>query len=714
MVVKKNIIIISMFFFLFSIMLINSCSKSGSSSSPSDSANSNANAQNPNENQANLKVIIPVPQILALSGTNKEYTILVKNEGFKSASHIVFSGFEEPISLSNSKDANSCENKVLNNNETCELKIVFSPKKIMNGKKSISLSYTNDNDNKNVSIIFDINYLSKGSVNLFIPSVDQLKTSLTDAVSKTLTIKNLGEEEITGLKISKLEAPLVSDSKCPTTLQPGSTCNIDINFASNAVINGVKNLMITYDDLDLNSNESPITVIVPISYVTIGKSDISISNIPDALLSGANKTSERIYTIKNSGSAKATNIILPTFIKPLSNGGTTCTKELDSGDSCTFKVIFNPMGDSKIDQKDYYFEISFMDGIDIKKVVSKISFKSISNNILNLTQYNVSSASIQIDTPCNKKEIYGNGVHNIPLVPTFNATDENGRTISLSLDEIIAATQVQVVNGGISTDINTVKYTADKYSKCMDGTSVNSELKALFFTTSLSGQKLDIGAKITYIDKSGKTISVSTDNYQAGRVNINSLDNPLTKASGDSYFSMGIVSDKYIGSLITRDNYRLFKISPDTKNFPTLDGLSDLTQVRVTSLTYNKSSGLLKVEYTESQVPNATNYMMPIHGFIGAIKGDCMRRYYTGYFVSGKLKSNNIDIINVKKIGSYASDANLSLAAIGKNDFAFASITDSCLPGWVGNYQWSTPFTFEIFGLDSFGNPFKSINNSEF
>ena len=32
--------------------------------------------KNPNENQANLKVIIPVPQILALSGTNKEYTIL--------------------------------------------------------------------------------------------------------------------------------------------------------------------------------------------------------------------------------------------------------------------------------------------------------------------------------------------------------------------------------------------------------------------------------------------------------------------------------------------------------------------------------------------------------------------------------------------------------------------------------------------------------------
>ncbi len=584
-------------------------------------------------------------------------------------------------------------------------------------KKSISLSYTNDIDNKNVLLSFDINYLSKGSVNLFIPSVDQLKTSLTEEIKRTLTIKNMGEEEVTGLKISKLEAPLVSISKCSDSLQPGSTCNIDISFASTAVINGIKNLLITYDDLDQNNKQKPNTVIVPISYMTIGKSDVSISNIPDILLSSANKSTERIYTIKNNGTAKAANIILPSFIKPLSNGGTTCAKELDAGDSCTFKVIFNPMGGNKIDQKDYYFEISFMDGNDIKKVVSKISFKSISNNILNLTQYNVSSASIQIDTPCNKKEIYGNGAHNIPLVPTFSATDENGRTISFSLDEIIAATQVQVVNGGISTDINTIEFKANKYSKCIDGTSVNSDLKALFFKTNLSGQKLDIGAKITYMDKSGKTISVSTDNYQAGRVNINSLDNPLTKASADSYFSMGIVSDKYIGSLITRDNYRLFKISPDTKNFPTLDGLSDITQVRVTSMTYNKSSGLLNVNYTESQVPNTPNtpnYLMPIHGFIGAIKGDCMRRYYTGYFVSGKLKSNNVDIITVKKIGSYASEANLSLAAIGKNDFAFASITDSCMPGWVGNYQWSTPFTFEIFGLDSFGNPFKSINYSEF
>ncbi|WP_397600037.1 hypothetical protein [Silvanigrella sp.] len=136
MVVKKNIIIISMFFFLFSIMLINSCSKSGSSSSSSDSANSNASAQNPNENQASLKVIIPVPQIMALSGTSKEYTILIKNEGSKSASHIVFSELDkEPISLSNSNDANTCKNKVLNNNETCELKIIFSPKKVISGKK---------------------------------------------------------------------------------------------------------------------------------------------------------------------------------------------------------------------------------------------------------------------------------------------------------------------------------------------------------------------------------------------------------------------------------------------------------------------------------------------------------------------------------------------------------------------------------------------------
>ena len=66
----------------------------------------------------------------------------------------------------------------------------------------------------------------------------------------------------------------------------------------------------------------------------------------------------------------------------------------------------------------------------------------------------------------------------------------------------------------------------------------------------------------------------------------------------------------------------------------------------------------------------------------------------------GRLKPASMSVVTLSKNDT----ANLKMATITSQDFALASISDSGMPSWVGNYQWHLPFKLEMQGTDSFGN----------
>ena len=725
-----------------------SCNK-GKSSSSSEQSGDVTPAK---DDQPNLTVTMAVPQIVAQVGATKEQVLIIKNEGSTSAKSIVIEGVKDglitiktpavvapvvdpatpkapailaidpaapvapavdPIAPVIPAVDSSCLSKVLEAGQTCEVTVVFTPKAVASGKETLSVKYSNLDGTKSKETLFDIGYLAKGDVTLDIPTLAQLKAEVAKTDKKILTITNKSALTISGLKIGDLASPLSYTSTCKDSIEAGKSCDIEVTFAPADLMDTKQNLQITYNDIDADGKEVPVTVSSVVSYQTTGKADLSMTSYSDFLVANLNKESAvRTYTIKNDGNGKATEVQISKLASPLfvKLDSTTCiigkAFELNKGASCTFDVVVK--SDKVLEDKNVAMVVTYRDGTSpaTKSAISNINYKIVAANVLNLSQYKVSTSSIEIDTSCAKKEIYGNGKHNIPLVPTFSATDDSGKAIPVKLEEVVSSAIVQLVNGGKSSDATTMLAAANNFTKCTEGSSIPANTQALFMYTDANGQKLDVGAKISYVEKDGTISTINTDINQAGRVGITVLANPLARAAADSLFTFGIASDYYHGVLVTRDNYRLFKISPDAKTHETLFA-SEVSQIRVTNKNMNRSSALLAVNYN-------SGYAMDLSWFDQGKRKTFLniqyrREFYSGKFLSGKLKPADVTIVRMHK----AKDVDLSLTSIGTADYAFASISDSGMPSWAGNHQLSIPFMLEMNGVDAFGNPFYAQLSSE-
>ncbi|MGY3804158.1 choice-of-anchor D domain-containing protein [Pigmentibacter ruber] len=726
-----------------------SCNKGKSSSSEQSSADVTPSKVD----DAKLTVSVPVAQITAKVGAKKEQVILIKNEGTKPATNIVLSGLSSPFTIkpavtpvepakedspaksdSASKPQaqakteapikpavpakteeettdpskpveptkNACEIKALAPGESCEVTIEFAPEKVGSGKETLTVQYMTEG--KALSSASDIAYLAKGKIELEIPTLPQFQAEVRKPVTQTLTIKNNGEEAITGLKIAELTAPLSSKSTCKDSLEVGATCDIEITFNPLEVVSSLVDLKISYNDIDEDGNEKPVTATTQLSYQTTGIANLTIESTADYLIANVNSSATRTYTIKNAGNGKATKLALPVLVSPLKIGATTCKAELDKDQSCTFDVVLTADKDN-YETAGYAMAVVYNDGKAQKTAISNINFKSVPANVLNLSQYKVATASIEIGTICKTAEVYGNGSHNIPLVSTFTGTDINGKKVEVKLADVMKSTQVQLVAGGVSIEAPGIKAVKDAYSKCIDGSSIPEGVSAVYLTSKANGQTLDVGAKLSYVEKDGKVSSVSTDNYQAGRIKVDVKDNPFLKIAADSLYSIGIIADDYSSGLVTRDNYRLFRIAPNLKDIPSLS-IARVAQIQITNTNQNKSSNWYQISADKFSTDLAWFDQGQRKTFMN---NQYRREFYSGKFLNGSLKGSETTV-NLSKNKS----TNLTLAQITSQDFALASISDSGMPSWVGNYQWHLPFKIEMQGTDSFGNQFTAVMGDNF
>ena len=715
-----------------------SCNKGSSSSSEQTADVTPAKAD-----QAHLTVRVPVAQIVAKVGTKKEQVISIKNEGTKPASNIVLSGLSAPFTIKPTaapvdpakpvdpaapvaksdataqpgdtstdpsqpaaSEKNACEIKTLAPGESCEVTVEFAPEKVGSGKETLTIQYMGEG--KALSAASDIAFLAKGEVKLDIPTLPQLKAEVSKTATQTLTITNQGEEAISGLKIADLAAPLSSKSTCKDTLDAGASCDVEVTFAPLKLVDDKVELKISYNDIDADGKEVPVTASSIVSFQTIGKADLAIESsvAADYLVANLGTTATRTYTIKNNGNGKASKLTLPVLVTPLKVAATTCKAELDKEQSCTFDVVLTADKDN-YDVAGYAMTVVYNDGQAQKTAISNINYKSVAANVLNLSQYKVATASIEIGTICKTPEVYGNGLHNIPLVSTFTGTDVNGKKVEVQLADVVKSTQVLSVSGGISAAASGISAIKNTYSKCIDGSSMPEGVSAVYLSSSATGQTLDIGAKLSYIEKDGKVSTISTDNYQAGRVKVDVKDNPLMKIAAESLYSIGIVDDHYSSGLVTRDNYRLFRILPASlKDTPSL-AIAHVNQIRITNTNQNKSSNWYQIPLNTFSTDLGWFDQGKRKTFLN---NQYRREFYSGKFMVGRLKPASMSVVTLSKNDT----ANLKMATITSQDFALASISDSGMPSWVGNYQWHLPFKLEMQGTDSFGNQFTAVMGDNF
>jgi hypothetical protein len=352
-----------------------------------------------------------------------------------------------------------------------------------------------------------------------------------------------------------------------------------------------------------------------------------------------------------------------------------------------------------------------------------------SNEILDLSAYDIDNEnsftkSITLKHVCSpgKQSIYSNSWHNIPFFVSFNAvdrkkdnrkitTDQNceGNCIKLDTKTFLKSIKLQIEGGAVGY----VSYTPNEYSRCMgDTSSVEAENMGLYLAVHSSGnERLTIGAKLKYKNNKGEIKFLSTDDSE--KTQIDTLPNPYESSSNTSLFSIRKAAEKYNAAdeyssynYIARDNYKLHIISPVLNNFPTL-GNSKIESLQLTNKDSNVSSSYQEIQFSKisttskNQLP-LSNYAFKLTEFVQP-DNDCQRRFHSGYFISGKLKSLDSNIQLVKK-----STVNFSLSGMGNVDFGLATISHSCFPGWVGDYEWDVPFSVNFIGKDVYGNNFQA------
>jgi hypothetical protein len=681
------------------------------------------------EKEAQPKLIISIlSQIEVKKGTEKVGYFAIVNNGNKSAKNIVLTGLdEEPLTIVN--NGNKCANIVLVPNKSCLVEFVFKPKGLISGGRTIGISYDNNETNREFKDdrITEIKYLGRGEANIQISPIEQLKANFGNSVSKTLKITNQGDDSAKIIEIfnpSSSFLSLTNDECTNKVIAPNDSCKLDVkyspikaagNFSSDEMESKTDKIRISYKD---GVSEEILTKETEFSFAPIGEADISFKMDLDTMITNVKKPLKRMVTITNNGTADATDIKPPEIVDQIGNNlviendNNTCLTSLKPQNNCSFIVKLN--SDSTASSDIAKVKIKYKDGKTILNSISDpIRYKIVAKNVLNLSKYNVKSTSLEIDTFCDDKEIYGNNLHNIPLNPKFNALDKDGNEIkSISEYDILESTQIQVrafgndipvFHNNLNNEVpfpDSDYFTTPKtqYSKCIGSSSRDDlPLNVKYFKTKIpSGQKIDLGAKIQYIDKSENITTISTQEFSS-RKTITVLSNPFGSELTD-LFTIELKSMEKSGfSIFTPvENYfKLFKISPNIKGYPSLENTS-ISKFILKSET-------MDIFRESNNLENNVDHEIKINGIGGRYNDSNIRKLYAGSFIIGNLKPSNIKKVELSRTPS--DKRWLSLDSIGKNDYALGTVSYVDSRWYEGNA--GSKFSLILYGIESFGNSFQ-------
>lgn len=447
--------------------------------------------------------------------------------------------------------------------------------------------------------------------------------------------------------------------------------------------------------------------------VNLKKAKINILSSKEVLIANVDNTENYEISLVNNGNAEATGIQISNIESPFLIDSNQCLEKLAPGKQCIIKLKFSPKIASS-DITEQKAEINYHDGVQNQTEPLVVKYKSVTNNVLDLSKYNIATMKLTINTSCQEKKIYGNGIHNIPIKIALDIKDNTGHLVSIPSKELMHFIQIGGGDTGSPFEVlNTNENYNYTFSKCLDSNySVFKEVGQLYFKTQTNWSELQLTVNLKYVDKKGEVHTISSNNGDKLSV----LRNPFNNSH--DIFKLKRESFKYLSyNNVSKAYFALFRITPNIDSAPTLKNFV-IKNIKLQSAggSISKTIGAFSVS---SRTENVHKYFFPWTDLptFSQNHSSCKNNVFQkGHFlyVYDRLmkKENNFtgdisikvdhDVYNYNYFDLYRQ--------FNHNDLAL--VTASQLLTCKDSHEESA-YTVSIHGLDKFGNEFTSNNNDK-
>lgn len=401
--------------------------------------------------QSGVGILAIQPNYFQMTESHESQVVTLQNVGVANITGLQLPTLATPFSLE--PGSNTC-NSSLASGASCKLTLIYTPSTI-SGQDSFVVNYNNGASVVNTTAT--IQYVGTAPANYAILTTSPASFSLSESHSvQRITLTNTGTAEVTSLTLPTLTAPLVeSTTNCTNTLAVNASCAYDvyINYAQ-SVTAGAESITFTYHNglQNQTSNVAADWSVLPATYATLTASPTSFS------LSESHPTQRIMLT--NSGTAAATNLILPSLVVPLVESTTSCSSTLAINDSCSYDVYIDYSQPVTAGEESVTFVYNNGQQIQMSNVVVDWSGGTVS-----LSPSNVVNNTTMTYTTQTSKVISSISTNNVDVIVAINGNFCSGRTISanssctfvLSALTLTSITPVVVTihyNDGSSIDFN--------------------------------------------------------------------------------------------------------------------------------------------------------------------------------------------------------------------------------------------------------------------
>ncbi|MEN9945715.1 MAG: Endo,4-beta-xylanase precursor, partial [Pseudomonadota bacterium] len=338
--------------------------------------NTTANIYYQGKNTTPTGRLITSPDSIKLDANNLNETIILTNNGESDIPNLILPTLPLPTPLEFDTNSSNCQNFTsLKVGQSCKYVIKYSAPAVAN-QATISFKYNNglETDQTDVGVSWD-SLSTPIKQGILTPSISSIELD-GKTLSKTITLTNDGEANITSLTLPILPTPLQfndGSSTCQnySTLPINGQCTYTIKYSAPSTA-GNSSFAFSYN----NGVEQKNLNITAQWESLIGRLNISPSNAVN--LESTNLS--QVITLTNNGEADITNLILPSLPAPLTTE-TTCDHTLTttgSTKSCTYTIKYSApatAGESS-------FAFSYNNGLENKQTDTQtISWQFLSKYI---------------------------------------------------------------------------------------------------------------------------------------------------------------------------------------------------------------------------------------------------------------------------------------------------------------------------------------------
>lgn len=234
-------------------------------------------------------------------------------------------------------------------NGTCPVDVTFTPTAAGAVTGTLAMSYTNPNTNS-AATTASVALSGTGVVVSTALSLNPSGYQFTNVPVGTtigpvqITVTNTGSVSANSLALSGVAAPFsVTMGTCPTTLAAGATCTLNVSFSPTSSGTFTQTVNLNYG---VNGGGATLSAAITLSGTTAAAQPTNLVISPSTWDFGTVQSgipsSQKTFTITNTGGQAADSISLNNLGTSFQVNMGTCTGSLAAGASCTMSVWFAP------------------------------------------------------------------------------------------------------------------------------------------------------------------------------------------------------------------------------------------------------------------------------------------------------------------------------------------------------------------------------------